>query len=181
MRGSHTFASVLARLLAKFPSVAGPDNPYYHIRIPRRLLRLWQFLEFVSMLPLLFVRFLLPSMMGSFVIAERYIPDFLVWVTLTTNDPAYSRSLGARFLLSLFSKAGTKVYITADYAELLSRRSDVDPTFLKRQLGLYEKLAKSIGANKLDTTGTSVDESTKALIGFMDRDSARRGHRLVRG
>jgi len=181
MRGTHTFASLLARMMARFPSLAGSDNPYYHISIPRRLLPMWQFVEFVSMLPVLFARFLLPSLRGNFVIAERYIPDFIVWVTITTDDPAYIKSFTARFLLSLLSKTGTKVYITADYAELLSRRNDVDPTFLKRQLNLYEKLAKSVGASKLDTTWASVDESAKALIGFMDRDSARKGHRLVSG
>lgn len=170
MRGTHTFASLLARLMAKFPSFAGSDNFYYHISIPRRLLHLWQFLEFVSMLPVLLVRFLLPDMMGDFVIAERYIPDFIVWVTLTTNDPTYYKTFSARFLLSHLLKTRTKVYVTAEYAELLRRREDVDPAFLKRQLDLYDRLAKSIAASRLDTTRTSVGESAKALIGLVDSD-----------
>ena len=178
MRGTHTFASLLARMMARFPSLAGGDNPYYHITIPRGLLPVWQFVEFVSMLPLLLVRFLFPSVLGTFVIAERYIPDFIVWVTLTTNDPAYPRSFGAKFLLSLLRRTRIKVYITAEYAELLNRRNDVDPSFLRRQLDLYEKLARYMGASRVDTTWTNVGESAQALIDLMDRDLARKGRCL---
>jgi hypothetical protein len=179
MRGTHTFASLLARMMARFPSLAGSDNPYYHISIPKRLLPMWQSVEFVSMLPVLLARFLLPSLRGNFVIAERYIPDFFVWVTLTTNDSTYFGSFSARFLLSLLSKTGTKFYVTAEYAELVRRRSDVAPTFLKGQLDLYDRLAKAVGASKLDTTWTTADESAKVLIDLVDRKLARRGHCLV--
>jgi len=179
MRGTHTFASLLARMMAKFPSFAGSDNFYYQISIPRRLLHVWQFVEFVSMLPVLLIRFLLPSLLGIFVIAERYIPDFLVWVTLTTNDSTYFGSFGARFLLSLLSKTGTKFYVTAEYAELVRRRNDVAPTFLKGQLDLYDRLANAVGASRLDTTWTSSDESAKVLIDLVNRDLARRGHPLA--
>lgn len=87
MRGTHTFASVLARVFSKFGIFRGSDNPYYMISVSKPLRRAWQLLEFVSVLPILFARFLLSSALGFIVIAERYLPDFIAWVATTTNDP----------------------------------------------------------------------------------------------
>jgi len=89
MRGTHTLASLLARFLSKFAPFRGSDNPYYGISIPSNTRRIWQLLEFISALPILLVRFVLPSLLGYVVIAERYLPDFLVWVSLTTRDEDY--------------------------------------------------------------------------------------------
>ena len=46
------------------------------------------------------------------------MPGFLAWVSLTTRDACYLRSLEAGFLLALPMKAGVKVYVTASEAEL---------------------------------------------------------------
>ncbi|HVP24251.1 MAG TPA: hypothetical protein VMS77_10115 [Conexivisphaerales archaeon] len=172
MRGTHTFASLLATMMSKFPTLAGSDNFYYHIYIPKKLLRVWQLVEFVSMLPVLLVRFTLPSLLGAYVVAERYIPDFLVWVTLTTRDPSYPRTIYGRFLLSLLSRTRTKYYITADFPELVRRREDMDPAFLKAQLEAYSWIAKSVGAATLNTTNMTVEGSARTLVGLVDRDMA---------
>jgi len=37
MRGSHTLASLVARLLSRFNVFMGCDNPYYKMNIPRSL------------------------------------------------------------------------------------------------------------------------------------------------
>jgi hypothetical protein len=55
--------------------------------------------EFISVLPILLAKFILPSILGYTVIAERYVPDFLVWVSLTTRDEDYLKRLEARFML----------------------------------------------------------------------------------
>jgi hypothetical protein len=81
---------MLAKFLSKFATFKGPNNPYYGISIPSHMKRLWQLIEFISALPVLLVRFMLPSFLGYTVVAERYIPDFLVWVVITTDDPAIS-------------------------------------------------------------------------------------------
>jgi len=78
MRGTHTWASLLASFLSRFETFKGPDNPYYHISIPTSAKTMWQLIEFVSLLPLLLTRFIIPSVMGYVVIAERYTPDFTV-------------------------------------------------------------------------------------------------------
>ncbi len=57
MRGSHLAAWVLGKFLSKFEKFRGGDNPYFRIRIPRNLRKLWQILETVSGLPRVLVNY----------------------------------------------------------------------------------------------------------------------------
>mgnify|MGYP001626276111 CR=1 FL=1 len=153
MRGTHTLASILAKFLSRFATFRGFDNPYYGISLPDSAKRVWQIIEFISVLPVLLVRFMLPCFSGYVVIAERYVPDFLIWVALTTKDESYLESLEARFLLALMMKADVRVYMTASEAELEKRRGgEVDHEFLSRQIKLYDKVATMLRAYKIDTT-----------------------------
>jgi len=170
MRGTHTLASMLARFLSKFTTFRGSDNPYYGISIPNHMKRLWQLMEFLSVLPILLVRFMLPSFLGYTVIAERYIPDFLVWVVIITDDPNYLSSISARFLLALALRAKVKIYVKADFQKLIERRMDMNPSFIMKQLILYEKLAECMDSLTLDTTNRSVNESMNILLAFLDKN-----------
>lgn len=168
MRGTHTFASILARFLSYFSIFRGFDNPYYGISIPRCLMRLWQLVEFISILPILFIKFLLPSILGYVVVAERFLPDFLVWVSLTTRDEYYLNCLEARFLLALSAKMNMKFYVTASKVRLMERRGgEVDAEFLDGQLKLYGRMAKLLKAYKIDTTESSVEESLSQLLALI--------------
>jgi len=170
MRGTHMLASLLARFLSKLVTFKGFNNPYYGISIPNHMKRMWQLIEFVSVLPILLVRFTLPSLLGYTVIAERYIPDFLVWVVITTDDPSYLSSISARFLLALALRAKVKIYVKADLQKLIERRMDMDPSFIMKQLILYEKLAECMDSLTLDTTNRSVNESMNILLAFLDKN-----------
>jgi thymidylate kinase len=170
MRGTHTLASMLARFLSKFATFKGSNNPYYGISIPSHLKRMWQLIEFISVLPILFARIMLPNLLGYIVIAERYIPDFLVWIVITTDDPSYLSSLDARFLLALALRVKAKVYIKADLQKLIERRMDMNPSFIMKQLILYEKLAEGMNSLTLDTTDKSVEESVNSLLAFLDKN-----------
>ncbi|HEX69228.1 MAG TPA: AAA family ATPase [Candidatus Bathyarchaeota archaeon] len=168
MRGTHTLASLLARFLSRFALFRGSDNPYYGISIPNHARRVWQLIEFISVLPILLIRFMLPCFLGYVVIAERYLPDFLVWVSLTTRNADYLKRLEARFLLALSMKADVKVYVTASEAELAKRRGkEVSREFLSRQLKLYDKVAKIVRAYKIDTTQRSVEETLSCLLNLI--------------
>jgi len=167
MRGTHTLASVLARLLSKSTAFKGSYNPYYEIDIPRKMRRLWNFFEFASVLPILLLKFILPSMLGSWVIAERYLPDFITWVSLTTNDQRYPESIEAKFLLALTSKAQVKIYVTATLKEL-SRRKETNPNFVSNQLKLYDRIASAIHAHRLDTTSKNVDETLDETLNLLN-------------
>ena len=169
MRGTHTLASLLARFLSRFTVFKGSDNPYYGISIPNSMKRLFQIIEFVSVLPILLFRFMLPRFLGYVVVAERHLPDFLVWVSLTTRDIGYLRSLEAKFMLALSMKADVKVYVTASETELVRRRSgEVNHEFLRKQLKLYDNMAKLIRAYKIDTTERGVEETLGYLLNLIN-------------
>jgi thymidylate kinase len=168
MRGTHTLASIIARILAKFSEFRGQDNPYYGVSIPNRMRRLWQLLEFMSVLPVLLIKFIPPSILGYTVIAERYIPDFLAWISTTTRDENYLERLEARFMLALSAKANVRIYVTASEAELIKRRSgEIGEKFLSRQLKLYNRLAKIVKAYKIDTTDRSIKETLNELLNLI--------------
>jgi GTPase SAR1 family protein len=168
MRGTHTLASLFARFLSKFTVCKGPDNLYYGISIPCGMRRLWQLLEFISVLPVLLFRFMLPSFLGYTVVAERYVPDFIVWVSVTTRDEDYLERFEARFMLALSVRADVRVYVTASEAELVKRRGgEVDLKFLAEQIKLYNALAKLIKSYKIDTTGRDVNSSLREVLGFL--------------
>ena len=176
MRGTHTLASLLAKFLSRFATFRGSDNPYYGVSIPNGVRRVWQLIEFVSVLPILLTRFMLPSLLGYTVIAERYVPDFIAWVSLTTRDECYLGRLEARFMLALSMKTDARVYVTASEVELARRRGgEVDQRFLSRQVKLYDRLAKLVKAYKIDTTGRSVEETLHELISLVQPLVARDG------
>jgi DNA polymerase III delta prime subunit len=168
MRGTHTLASILARFLSKFVTFKGSDNPYYGISIPSCMRRLWQLMEFISALPVLLFRFMLPSFLGYTVIAERYVPDFITWVSVTTRDEDYLKRFETKFMLALSVRADVRVYVTASEAELVKRRwGEVNLKFLAEQIRLYDVLAKLIGSYRVDTTGRDVNSSLREVLGFM--------------
>jgi len=167
MRGTHTLSSLLARFLRKFTTFQGLDNPYYGINVPQNLRRLWQLVEFTSAISIILLKFILPSALGSWVIAERYAPDFITWVSLTTDDRRYPESIEAKFLLALSSRAHAKIYVTAALKELSRRKKGANPNFVNNQLKLYDRIALAIRAERLDTTNKSVNESLEEALSIL--------------
>jgi len=161
MRGSHTFASLLCRFVSRFHVFRGSFNLYYGVTVPRSMTRMWSFLEYVSALPIILWRFVLPGSLGYSVVADRYVLDLLVWITLVTGDDGFLRSVLARHLLILASMAGTAFLVTADPAEL-ARRGGGDLNLLQRQNRLYQFLKR--GAYVLDTTGKTPRESLEEIL-----------------
>ena len=165
MRGTHTLASILARLLSKFRTFQGPCNPYYHICIPPNLKTIWIWIEFYSMLPVLFLRFVLPRTLGYLVVAERGLIDFLVWITITTCQPRVLTSIIGRFTMALARKTSTNIYIRADLKTLQKRRqSSHEASSLSIQLKIYDAIAKTYGIPIVDTSNNSIAESTKQIL-----------------
>ena len=167
MRGTHTLASLIARLLSRFDALKGTDNPYYQIAIPKSLRRLWQLLEFSSALPVVLFRFVIPSALGYWVVADRYVTDLVAWVSVTTRDHDYVRRGEGRFLLALASRARVKVYVTAALEELIKRR-EASSRFLNEQIEVYERIAPIVRAKKLDTTNKGADDSVREVLSLLN-------------
>ena len=166
MRGSHTFTSLTARILSRSDVFKGSENPYYNIRIPKNLKRLWQFLEFLGALPVIIGDFLIPSLMGYWILADRYTLDLAVWISLTTRDHSFLEKFEAKLLIALAKKTSAKFYVTANPEELKGRSEKL--WFPKEQLRLYGKLAKTVDAHIIDTTNKSVDESLQEVLTALD-------------
>jgi len=147
-RGSHLFVSVLARFLHRFKSFHGSCNPYYSICVPERLRRVWVFLEFISILPYLFARFLL-GRVCRVVVCDRGLLDFLVWLVATLDSPWILNTLIGRFLLALVSGESI-VYLYAD-VDTLTGRADNPKGFIVRELAIYNVLARYFARCSIDT------------------------------
>jgi len=162
MRGSHTITSLVSKFLSRFDFFNGPENPYYAIRIPKNLKILWQFLEFLGALPVIFGKFLIPNLLGYYILADRYVLDLAVWISLTTNDYDFFRKFEAKFLITLTTQTSAKFYVNANIKKLKGRKGNF--WFAQKQLQLYDKLAKIVGAHIIDTTDKSVDQSLQEVL-----------------
>ena len=164
LRGSHTFASVLAKILKRFAVFQGEDNPYYGLSIPKRMILLWELIEILSILPVWFARYLIPRFLGYTVIGERSLLDFIVWVSITTRDYRFPASIGGKIFLTISLKSCLNVYVTANIKTLIERRKHEHTfKFLALQLAFYNILAKIIKAPVIDTTNTSAEEHLKGI------------------
>jgi len=165
MRGSHTFISILSRFLSRFNSFKGEFNPYYGIKVSKRMVRLWYFLEYVSSLPIILLRFVLPSFFGYVIIADRYVVDLVVWVALITNDDSFLRTVFAKHLVSLALRSKFRFFIVADLEEL-AERSGEKTAKLRRQLDLYRSF--DLKAYVINTTGKSPQDSLREILGVLE-------------
>jgi len=147
-RGSHLFVSVLARFLHGFSSFRGSCNPYYKICVPEKLRRVWVFLEFVSTLPHIFVRFLL-GRVCKVVVCDRGLLDFLVWLVVTLDAPWVVHTLIGKFLIGLVSRENI-VYLYAGL-DTLVKRADTPRGFIVKELAVYGVLAKYLARCSIDT------------------------------
>lgn len=176
IRGSHTITSILARFLSRFRALQGPCNPYYNICIPPSLKVLWLWLEFASILPLVFTRFILPRLNNRIIIAERGLLDFLVWLILTIRCQRVLSSIVGRVVLSLSRRVcGCLVYVRADLDVLLDRRRGFPEAWsIPLQLAVYDRIAGALGAPVIDTSNTTPVEATRRLLGVI-RGGCRKG------
>ncbi|MEM2288826.1 MAG: hypothetical protein QW503_07045 [Sulfolobales archaeon] len=165
-RGSHLFASVLARFLSHFTSFKGYRNPYYGIIVPSKLRPLWVLVEFSSLLPHYLLRRFL-SLLHP-VIGDRGLLDFVVWIIVTLDYPRFLSSFTGRFLARLAVKE-KNVYVKADPATLLRRVVDIPPSFLAKEVACYSVLAKYYASHTIDTTSRTPMESLGELLKCLRR------------
>jgi thymidylate kinase len=169
MRGTHTISFIFSRILRVHAAFKGCSPRM--ISIPNSLKPVWRFLEFVSVVPLLLIRFVVPSLLGFWVVGERYIPDYIVWVSIVTSDNDYVNSLESKVLLSLARKAAVNVYVTADINELNVRSSE-GFGFLTSQLRLYGVLAKALNTYTVNTTHKSIESSFQEVNSIISQECA---------
>jgi len=166
LRGTHLLTSILARFLSCFPVFRGSCNPYYRICVPERLRDIWSFLEFVSLFPHVLTRSLLRGLC-RFLLCDRGLLDFIVWIIATLGYPAFLDTIYGRFLLRLASKEGP-IYFYANL-EVLARRADVPRSFIARELHVYSILAKYITRCRINTGIQGPREVLKDVLKCLEK------------
>ncbi|MGC9012565.1 thymidylate kinase [Thermogladius sp.] len=151
LRGSHLHVSLLYRLLSKTRAFSGADNPYYKLSVPPGLRGLFALLEFTGFLPQLLAR-RLRLLFSDVVVCDRGVLDFLVWVSATLRYGGFLGTALGRFLLALASRE-RPVVLTARL-DVLRRRADVPPSFLKTEYAYYTVLARYIASTTVDTSSS---------------------------
>lgn len=166
MRGTHTLASVLVKVVLKRYLSGDSTNPFQNLRVPAKMRGLWQVIEFFSTLPVILSKFVIPSLFGSFIVAERFSVDYVIWVSQVTDDKDYVNSFAARFYLALARKTRVRLYVTATIDEL-ANRSKLDRASLSTQVRFYDYSALALNAYKLDTTFNTADQSLNIALDIL--------------
>ena len=172
LRGSHLLASVLLRVLRGFRVFRGSCNPYYGVCVPGRLRPLWVYVEFLSVLPHIIVRGVLARLHG-FLVCDRGVADFIVWVVVTLDRPGFVSSLLGRFLVRLALRENI-VYLHAA-REVLSGRADLPESFIRRELAVYEALMPYLARCSIDTGRHRPTQALIELLRCMKGDLAGKG------
>jgi len=164
MRGTHTLAFILSRVLREFDTFKRCNSRM--ISIPTKMALAWRFIELISLMPVLLVRFIIPNLLGFWIVGERYIPDFVVWVAIIINDDNYMSRPESKILLCLARKTAVNIYVTADVNKL-NERSSEDTSFLTSQQRFYRILAETLKAYEVNTTHRSVERSFQEVDSFI--------------
>lgn len=171
IRSYHTVACILSEFIARLSPHAVTLNTHGDvIRLNRisagsagRLM--WTLIEFASLLPLVIFRVYLPLSMGNVVIAERYLPDSIVSIAYTLNNPDFDSCFVSKTMLRLIPRNSILIYLDSSYEEVKKRRGVMtDPEdFLRFQREMYERLSKRTKAVKIDTAQQSVEGTAKII------------------
>ncbi len=166
MRGTHTIASLLARILAKFSSFRGIDIPHYNVRIPERMKSLWAFLESLSAILYLVPRLILAQVARvDILLADRCLIDTFVWICTTLRSVKLARSPQLRLLLlvneNIFNKT---LYLTANISTLIRRKREYSLRFVLYQVAIYNVLSRYLGYTKIDTTSDNVVRTAQRTL-----------------
>jgi len=154
IRGTHTLAYILMLFLRDVLGLKGSDIHYYRVRVPRMLIGLWIYLEFLSLIPLTLWYYVLLRV-RYVVVCERSILDALIWVMTSFKDSLNTTRLSRfrpYFLLALrYSKC--TVYVTAS-PEVLAKRKPSEESLVKKMWIYYDKIAKTLKLKYVDTTSS---------------------------
>jgi DNA polymerase III delta prime subunit len=152
IRGTHTFVYILMLFLRDILGLKGSDIHYYRARVPRRLIGLWIYLEFLSLIPLILWYYVLLRI-RYVVVSERSIFDALVWVMTSFKDTLNTTSLGKfrLYILSILRYSKCTVYVTAS-PEVLAKRKPGEEFLIKKMWIYYDKIAKTLKLNYVNTT-----------------------------
>jgi len=170
IRGTHTFAYILILFLRDILGLRGSDIHYYGVRVPRRLIGLWIYLEFLSLIPLILWYYVLLRI-RYVVVCERSILDALVWVMTSFKEALNTASLSRfrPYILLILRYSKCTVYFTAS-PEVLAKRKPGEEFLVKKMWIYYDKIAKTLKLKCVDTTSSHPSTTLQNVLLLLQKN-----------
>ena len=166
LRARHSFSYLLSRILLLIGNPSTISQSGIKILDTRRLpeKKLWSFLEFISVLPIILYRMILPISMGYVVIADRFVLDTIVYNRFFIGEDF---KIYEKMLMSMLPRNSLLIHMDVSRKELTKRRVDDWPiNFIEFQLKEYRELVRA-RANlvmvSIDTSRKSVEETGRII------------------
>jgi len=170
-KAHHLTVYVILRILQAFkviPQTSCPAELDYNIALKfskaRKLLLL---LEHISAIIWLLLNVKLPQKYGYVIVAERYIPDFIVTLEFITmkND---QRSVILK-LLRPFIEDAKIICLYAEPKLLVKRKTyeKIPLSYAKYLVSRYKAIAKEFSIALIDTTSRNIYEVHKAIVNLV--------------
>ncbi len=166
IRANHTVSFVLLGFMQRLGFInKNVSFEGLNPTLAKKMAKLWPFIEFASIVPLVILRVGLPLRLGFTVVCERYVVDTIVSVAYLFNNPLLVDGVAEKILLGFIPKGATIVHLTAQEKLLLKRRRDEPVTcgFLHFQIQMYNAYAKKLKAVSLDTTRRNRSQIQQAI------------------
>jgi thymidylate kinase len=168
----HTLSFLFLKLLAGRGSEGQAINYYgFHGGLTGRIKTPWKILELVSLVPAVFYRVLLPSLLGYVVVCDRYLLDTLVTLSYFLKEPKIISGVLAGVLVNLIPKNSFLVYFEADTNVILQRKKDEPLTkqLIEYYKNGYRRLIRRSGLEmvSIDTSVNSVQEVQARILPFI--------------
>ena len=174
IRGNHSLAFLLAKFfvsLGYYRTVTVPSGVTYKLFNPSLLPKLRHalgFIEFLSILPLIILKFWLPKILGYTIIAERYVVDTVVYLSYVLGYDILQSKL-AKVLLCFIPKDSVLIHFDAETEVLLKRlkriRYDVaTQDYIMFQQRSYDTLSKALNAKTIDTSVYDKNETFDRIV-----------------
>jgi DNA polymerase III delta prime subunit len=169
IRGTHTLAYVLMLFLRDVLGLKGSDIHYYGVEIPRKLIGLWIYLEFFSLIPLILWYYIFLRI-RYIVVSERSILDALIWVITSFKDTASIAKLNRFkfFLLHIIKYARCTIYITASL-EILKKRKPSEEFLVRKMWIYYNMIAKVLKLSYVDTSTSHPLTTLHEVLSILQR------------
>lgn len=173
LRVHHTIASLLSKLFIRFGYYKTTNEKILigantKIFVPPTFncifCFIWALIEFLSVVPLVIVRFYLPLALGYIVIADRFTVDTVISIAYFLNNYHFLRGFITKLLLCFIPKGAILFYLNTDLQTLLKRRNDETLYHIKFQRLAYNQLAKTMKFVHIDTSKHNQRETFMKVI-----------------
>jgi len=174
VKSLHTLAYLVYMFFRRVWGVEYVINPrkiiieHYVTSWIRKLRGLWGFIEFVSVLPWIFIVYMY-RFLGYVVVCDRFIVDFLATVSIRVGELLWwRRSLWGKFLLALQKRFKT-VHLMISLETALERRPNVEYSLeeLVRLMDLYRVIGREVGAFEIVNEDVEFGEVIKKIIDYI--------------